>query len=58
MYFEVIQDPQKAADRERQIKKYGRQKKIALFAKSNPEWKDLSAEIPMGILTAKQSGSS
>jgi len=43
MYYEVFGDPHAAAARERQIKKYSRHKKIALFAKSNPQWKDLGS---------------
>jgi predicted GIY-YIG superfamily endonuclease len=34
-----------AAARERQIKKFRREKKIALFAASNPRWKDLSRDL-------------
>ena len=48
MYFEIIRDASNAANREIQIKKYRREKKIALFASSNPKWKDLSHEI-LGI---------
>jgi putative endonuclease len=44
MYFEVLLDPRVAANREKQIKKYRREKKIALFTPTNPEWKDLSDE--------------
>ena len=45
MYFEEFRDATNAAVREIQLKKYRREKKIALFAKSNPEWKDLSKDI-------------
>ena len=45
MYFEVIRDLRIAALREKQIKKYRREKKIALFAVTNPEWRDLSDEV-------------
>ena len=34
-----------AVDREQQMKKYRREKKIALFFESNPEWKDLTPEL-------------
>lgn len=44
MYFEVFHDSESAEFREKQIKKYRRDKKVALFAKSNPHWKDLSEE--------------
>ena len=46
MYFETYNIATIAADRERQIKKWRREKKIALFAKSNPQWRDLAPEIP------------
>jgi putative endonuclease len=45
MYFEGYADSNSAAARGRQIKKYSRAKKIALFAKSNPEWADLSRDL-------------
>ena len=49
MYFETYNIATIAADRERQIKKWCRAKKIALFAKSNPQWKDLAPELPQII---------
>ena len=49
MYFETFSDPTIAADREQQIKKWRREKKIALFATSNPQWRDLAPEIPQII---------
>jgi putative endonuclease len=45
MYFETYTDSKLAASREEQIKKYRREKKITLFADSNPQWKDLTPEI-------------
>jgi putative endonuclease len=45
MYFEVFRDAEAAAKREHQIKKYRREKKIALFAKTNPRWEDLSKQL-------------
>lgn len=42
MYYETFNDSEIAANRERQIKKWRREKKIALFAKTNPRWEDLS----------------
>jgi putative endonuclease len=47
MYFEAFHDAEVARSRERQIKKYRRAKKIALFAKTNPRWEDLSTKFPM-----------
>ncbi len=45
MYFETYTDSKFAEHRELQMKKYRREKKIALFKDSNPDWKDLSPEI-------------
>jgi len=45
MYFETFTDSTTAANREQQIKKWRREKKITLFAKSNPKWIDLTPEI-------------
>ena len=45
MYFETYSDPNIADLREKQIKKYRREKKIALFAHDNPQRKDLTPEI-------------
>jgi putative endonuclease len=45
MYLETYSEPKVAADREQQIKKFRREKKIVLFAESNPEWKDLTPEL-------------
>ena len=45
MYYECFNDPWKASLREKQVKKFRREKKIALFTPANPEWKDLSPEI-------------
>ncbi|HLY97681.1 MAG TPA: GIY-YIG nuclease family protein [Candidatus Angelobacter sp.] len=45
MYFETYTESEAAALREIQIKKYRREKKINLFAASNPEWRDISPEI-------------
>ena len=45
MYYEGFTDSNAAAAREKQIKKFSRAKKIALFTKSNPHWVDLSADL-------------
>lgn len=45
MYFETFRDPAAASKREMQLKKYRREKKIGLFADSNPQWKDLAEEL-------------
>src|SRR5258708_5375300 len=45
MYLETYSESRVAAERERQIKKFRREKKIALFSESNPAWKDLTPEL-------------
>ena len=45
LYFEGLSDSHAARAREKQIKKYSRAKKTALFAVSNPQWKDLSLDL-------------
>ncbi|HZS29270.1 MAG TPA: GIY-YIG nuclease family protein [Candidatus Angelobacter sp.] len=49
MYFETYNDPSTAAQRELQLKKWRREKKILLFAKSNPQWRDLTPEISQTV---------
>ena len=44
VYYEVSESVQSAIAREKQIKAYRRDKKIALINESNSEWKDLSLE--------------
>jgi putative endonuclease len=43
VYFEVTEDVQTALVREKQIKGWTRNKKLALINSANPTWKDLSA---------------
>ena len=45
VYFEPFQYISEAYDREKQIKSWKREKKIALINRFNPEWKDLYGEI-------------
>jgi putative endonuclease len=45
IYYEIFRHADAAAAREKQIKKYRREKKIALFAQSNPHWEDLSKDM-------------
>jgi putative endonuclease len=49
MYFETYSDSEVAAQREQQIKKWRREKKIALFAESNAHWEDMAPEIHQTI---------
>ena len=48
MYFETYSDPKRAELREKQVKKSRREKKVAFFAESNPDWKDLYDKINIG----------
>ncbi len=45
MYFEIFRDSENAANREKQIKKFRREKKIRLFAQTNPRWEDISRQL-------------
>lgn len=45
VYFEQYEDIINAIKRERCLKEWQREWKIALIAKENPEWKDLYYEI-------------
>ena len=44
VYFEETTDVRRALEREKEIKKWRREKKDALVLSVNPEWKDLSNE--------------
>lgn len=50
MYYEVFDSLASAARREKQMKKYRREKKIELFTSTNPSWEDLTKQI-FGYLT-------
>ncbi|MBI3255960.1 MAG: GIY-YIG nuclease family protein [Candidatus Andersenbacteria bacterium] len=45
VYFESTSDVKSAIAREKELKGWGRQKKIGLIASINPTWKDLSIEL-------------
>jgi len=45
VYYEAHQDMVSAITREKQIKKWRRQWKLAMIEKNNPNWKDLYDEI-------------
>jgi len=45
VYYEVLQDPENAIVREKQIKNGSRQKKITLINQMNEEWRDLYGEL-------------
>ncbi len=42
VYFEVYRDVRNAIGREKQIKRWRREKKVALIEKHNPAWDDLA----------------
>ena len=44
VYFETLGDALSAIAREKQIKRWRREKKIALIESTNPNWLDLSAD--------------
>ncbi len=43
-YFETTSDVRAALEREKQLKGWRRERKLALIESANPEWEDLSAE--------------
>jgi putative endonuclease len=45
VYFETFTDIRTAIQRERNLKHWIRQWKLALVEKANPDWRDLFAEI-------------
>ena len=45
IYYEHCTDVQDAMAREKQLKKWSRQKKLALIATLNPRWRDLAPEV-------------
>jgi putative endonuclease len=45
VYFETFEESLLAIAREKELKKWRRQKKDDLIKTLNPEWKDLSAEL-------------
>ena len=44
VYYETTPDVRAAIAREKQIKRWRREKKVALIESKNRDWKDLSAE--------------
>ena len=45
VYYETFQDISMAIAREKEVKKWRREKKNRLVESKNPEWKDLSLEF-------------
>jgi putative endonuclease len=44
LYYEIFDDVRNAINREKQLKRWVRRKKIALIESVNPSWKDLSGD--------------
>ncbi len=44
VYYEIFSDVREAIAREKQIKSWGRRKKLNLIESMNPKWADLSEE--------------
>ena len=44
VYVETMSEPFSAIEREKQIKRWRREKKVKLIEKLNPDWKDLSCD--------------
>ncbi len=49
VYWESFDDVRKAIDREKQLKGWRREKKIALIKTLNPSWKDLAKDLSQPI---------
>ncbi|MFH0811250.1 MAG: GIY-YIG nuclease family protein [Pseudomonadota bacterium] len=45
VYYEQTNDSSSAIEREKRLKKWKRQWKIALIVKCNPEWRDLYNDV-------------
>jgi putative endonuclease len=57
VYYEVFQYVNNAIARETEIKKWRREKKIALFEVDNPTWEDLAADWGKPVVMAKADSS-
>ena len=54
VYFESYDQVENAIDREKQLKRWNRAKKLFLIERSNPTWEDLLAEWRKPIEPLKQ----
>jgi putative endonuclease len=45
VYVEVFADPESAIAREKRLKRWRREWKVALIERDNPEWRDLAKEF-------------
>jgi len=48
VHFEIFDDPRSAIEREKKLKRWRREWKVALFAETNPEWRDLYDDLAGG----------
>ncbi len=55
VYYEIYDDAAKAIGREKQLKGWRREKKIALIERMNPRWKDLAEHLGREMLFPGQS---
>ena len=55
VYYESFDDVRNAIDREKQLKRWARAKKIALIESKNPRWLDLAEKWGAEMLFAGQS---
>jgi putative endonuclease len=51
VWFESYFSPDEAIAREKQLKRWGRAKKVMLIERENPTWEDLSADWGKSFLT-------
>ncbi len=45
VYYESFDDVRKAIDREKQLKRWSRAKKVRLIERTNPTWEDLAEDL-------------
>lgn len=45
VYWELFDNPEAAIHREKQLKRWRREWKVALIERENPEWRDLALEF-------------
>ena len=55
VYYEGFDDVRKAIDREKQLKRWVRRKKIALIESKNPRWADLAEKWEAQVVFAGES---
>ena len=57
VYYESFDDMTKTINREKQLKRWNRTKKVFLIERENPTWEDLAAEWSFGTGTRRESRS-